>query len=84
MFAVYISHQKNSSRHYMNDDDMFTLLYNDILLFTTYGICLIYGDFNARTKNLTDVIEMEYDDIDRTCMLDISYDMYILLLNVSH
>ena len=54
---------------------MFTLLYNDILLFTTYGKCLIYGDFNSRTGNLSDIIEMDYDDMDRTCMLDISYDI---------
>ena len=73
MFAVYNIPPKNSSRHYMNDDDMFTLWYNYIILFTTYGKCLIYGDFNAQTGNLSDIIEMGYDDMDRTCMLDISY-----------
>ena len=62
---------------------MFTLLYNDILLFTTYSKCLISGDFNARTGNLSDIIEMDYDIMDGTLMLDISYDIVDFIMTRS-
>ena len=52
-------------------------------MFTNYSKCLINGDFNARTGNLSDITEMDYDDMDRTCMLDISYDIVDFIIKRS-
>ncbi len=59
--CVYISPQ-GSSRHALNDDDLYDVLYDDILLYNSLGICCIYGDFNARTGSLADHVDIDTDD----------------------
>ena len=70
--GVYIS-PKTSTRHLLHDNDLYDKLYNDVLMYSEQGYCMICGDMNSRSGCLQDYID--YDDngdinnvlYDRTC-----------------
>ena len=50
---------KDSSRHVLNDEDLFDLLYTGILKYNAIGNVIVCDDLNARCGNLLD--HPEYD-----------------------
>lgn len=61
-----------STRHILNDIDLYDTLYNDVLTYTELGYCIIYGDMNSRCGQLSDNVPYMYidSDIDNTFMPD--------------
>ena len=59
IFSVYISPHGSSYSH--QRDDIFTLIENDLVKYSTLGNCLFLGDFNAQTS--TDADFVVNDDI---------------------
>ena len=60
---------KNSSRHLLNDENIFDILYDDILKYNELGNCIIYGDMNSRCGALFDYIDITIDSEDIECMI---------------
>ena len=56
----YIS-PKTSTRHLLRDNYVYDKRYNDVLMYSEHGYCMICGDINSRSGCLQDYIE--YDDI---------------------
>ena len=54
---------KDSSRHVLNDEDLFDVLYTDILKYNVIGKVIVCGDMNARCGNLLDYTEYDFNDI---------------------
>ena len=53
--CIYIP-PKNSNRHALNDENIFDVLYDDILKYNDSGYCIIYGDLNSRCGVLHDYV----------------------------
>ena len=60
---------KNSSRHLLNDENIFDILYDDILKYNELGYCIIYGDMNSRCGALFDYVDITIDSEDIECMI---------------
>ena len=58
--SLYIS--PASSGYSQRRDDIFSLIENDIVKYSSLGDCLIMGDFNARTNIQPDYIENDSSD----------------------
>ena len=54
---------KDSSRHVLNDEDLFDVLYTDILKYNVIGKVIVCGDMNARCGNLLGYTEYDFNDI---------------------
>ena len=46
------------------DEDLFDLLYTDVLKYNAIGKVIIYGDINARCGNLSDYTDYNFNDRD--------------------
>ena len=55
---------KDSSRNVVTDEDLFDLLYTDVIKYNAIGKVIIYGDMNARCGNLSDYIDYNFNDRD--------------------
>ena len=54
---------KDSSSHVLNDEDLFDVLYTDILKYNTIGKVIVCGDLNARCGNLLDYSDYDFNDV---------------------
>ena len=68
---------KDSSRHVLNDEDLFDVLYTDILKYNVIGKVIVCGDMNARCVNLLDYTEYDFNDIGRKKMSCIEAGMVV-------
>ena len=59
---------KNSSRHILNDDSIYDVLYDDILKYNDLGNCMIFGDLNSRCGDLHDYVDIIIDSDDTDYM----------------
>ena len=60
---IYIP-PKDSFRNVVTDEDLFDLLYTDVIKYNAIGKVIIYGDMNARCGNLSDYIDYNFNDRD--------------------
>ena len=70
----------NSPRHLLSDENMFDVLYGDILKYNDLGYCIIYGDFNSRCGDLSDFIDSFNDTEDIDCM---NYNTDVKLIDIT-
>ena len=58
---AYISPESSTYTRNSNEDHL-TLIQNDIMNFEKENLIMIMGDLNARTSNVTDMIDNDHDD----------------------